>query len=229
MTDIEESIEAVIENYINNLNTCMPAKIERVDMTSMQVDARPLMVKRYINGTILPPPLIRNIPVVMSRNNASIFYMPLNNGDQVMLLFGQRDITEFLGSTDEFDFYFPQSRRKYDINDAIAVPGLYSFNSQISNAPLNKALQNSPDLNIIHFDNVIRLSSEDGVEINTTTTTIKIDKNGLVTIEGDVQINGNVNVSGTVDADEVSANGVDLSTHIHSGVQTGGGTTGGPV
>jgi len=57
------------------------------------------------------------------------------------------------------------------------------------------------------------------------------------TSEGDIELKaptvkiiGNVDVTGDITADgEVKAGDIALSTHRHAGVQTGGGTSGGPV
>lgn len=71
----------------------------------------------------------------------------------------------------------------------------------------------------------------------------KINCSGLiegdVEITGNVQIGGNLNVDGTlgvtgattlstVSCSAITVNGISFSTHVHSGVQTGAGLTGGP-
>ena len=48
-------------------------------------------------------------------------------------------------------------------------------------------------------------------------------------IIGDINITGTIDVKGSVNAsEEVSAKGIKLSEHTHSGVKAGGDTTGGP-
>ena len=48
-------------------------------------------------------------------------------------------------------------------------------------------------------------------------------------IIGDIDITGSVNIEGNLDASEdVTANGISLKTHLHSGVKAGGDITGGP-
>lgn len=77
---------------------------------------------------------------------------------------------------------------------------------------------------------------EDGtVEINADTL---IDGNlhitGNLQVDGNAQIGGTLAVSGpttagAVTCSSISINGIDFSTHRHSGVETGGGNTGGPL
>lgn len=52
---------------------------------------------------------------------------------------------------------------------------------------------------------------------------LKQDNTAVLTATGGITINGNVTVNG-----DVTANGISLTSHIHSGVETGGGTTGTP-
>lgn len=52
---------------------------------------------------------------------------------------------------------------------------------------------------------------------------LKQDNTAVLTATGGITINGNVNVNG-----DVIANGISLTSHTHGGVETGGGTTGGP-
>ena len=79
--------------------------------------------------------------------------------------------------------------------------------------------------------------------------TFKINCSGLITgdveITGNVQIGGNLNVDGnasvggtlgvtgattasTISCTAITVNGLDFSTHVHGGVDTGSGTSGGP-
>lgn len=69
----------------------------------------------------------------------------------------------------------------------------------------------------------------DGLVIRLTGDGIEIMAPGGVTIEGPVDITGDVSVTGTITATEdVIADGISLKSHTHSGVQSGGSSTGGP-
>lgn len=59
--------------------------------------------------------------------------------------------------------------------------------------------------------------------------TAEVEAPGGLTIRADVTIEGNVTVNGNVDASEdVTADGVSLKSHVHSGVDAGSSNTGGP-
>lgn len=74
------------------------------------------------------------------------------------------------------------------------------------------------------------INASGGATINATTTI-----NGATTINGTLHVNGAVVFSGTllaggqITAPAVSIGGISFGTHRHTGVQTGGGTSGGPV
>jgi len=46
---------------------------------------------------------------------------------------------------------------------------------------------------------------------------------------GNIEVSGNMNVTGKVEANEVKEGTIRLGTHKHTGVQTGGGVSGGPT
>ena len=50
-----------------------------------------------------------------------------------------------------------------------------------------------------------------------------------ITVSGTATINGDLDVTGDITAGEVSVGVVNLSDHLHAGVTTGSGTSGGPV
>lgn len=59
--------------------------------------------------------------------------------------------------------------------------------------------------------------------------TLTITSDGGIAITGDVTIEGDVTVTGKLDAsDDVTAAGISLKTHTHSGVQAGASNTGAP-
>lgn len=60
-----------------------------------------------------------------------------------------------------------------------------------------------------------------------TVTSPTVSLSGDLTVQGNVTVNGGTGVS--VPSGDVIAGAIHLKTHKHTGVQTGGGTTGGPT
>ena len=93
----------------------------------------------------------------------------------------------------------PGAQSFFSMHDAVALPGF----GTLTNTPAK-----SDAITIQTTDGVTYLSLEDGVlTLNAAT----------INLQGDVSINGSLDV-----------NGIDFDTHIHGGVQTGGGVTSGP-
>jgi len=51
---------------------------------------------------------------------------------------------------------------------------------------------------------------------------------GDVTIDGNLTVNGDINCTGRVTCENATIAGIDFASHVHGGVQTGGGNTGAP-
>lgn len=147
----------------------------------------------------------------------------------------------------------PDDFRAYNINDAIAIPGLFAFEEGF---PIEVDA-----LNIQNNDSYVRIMDDGGITINSSNdvivesaTTLDVDSVGVITVNGDADINvtsgadvtinvtgtmtinGNLQVNGTIDAtqditgqQDVVASGTSLNSHVHGGVQTGGSNTTGPI
>lgn len=80
-----------------------------------------------------------------------------------------------------------------------------------------------------------RFNFSDGMYLGGLLNTVPANyiqfSNNTVTIntQNGVTINGNLTVNGSITGNEVTASGISLSNHVHSGVQSGGDNTGGPV
>jgi len=79
--------------------------------------------------------------------------------------------------------------------------------------------------------------NNDDVLITYAGSKVRIKPNGDVQVQapnilldGDARVTGDLKVDGNLDIDgQTVGNGINLNTHIHSGVQSGIGTTGEPV
>lgn len=128
MTTPTDIIRQAISSQICNIHTCLPAKIVSYDYTVQKATVQPLLSRRYKNGTeegdIQPIPEITNVPVIFPRSTGFSMHYPLNEGDNVMILFSERSMDEWL---DVGGKLAPLDPRKFDLSDAIAIPGLYPF------------------------------------------------------------------------------------------------------
>jgi hypothetical protein len=126
MTTPTDIIRQAISSQLCSVHTCLPAEIVTYDYTVQKATVQPLLRKRYRDGTVQALPEITNVPVIFPRSSSFSMHYPLNQGDNVMILFSERSIDQWLTSGGEIT---PLDSRKFDLSDAIAIPGLYPFSS----------------------------------------------------------------------------------------------------
>jgi hypothetical protein len=90
------------------------------------------------------------------------------------------------------------------------------------------ALHISGNVKVI-IDNNADISVGGNVTLTASDGTVTVDT-PTTKLTGDLQVDGSITVDGTVTADgEVTGNNIKLSTHTHSGVQSGPSSTGLPI
>lgn len=188
---LPDAMRVAISRAIAGIHTCLPGKIEKYDHEKQMASVKPLIKKFYLDNKTESLPVIVNVPVIFPRTANFSFTHPIEEGDLVLLLFCERSLEKYLAEGGEQE---PGDRRKHDLTDAIAIPGLYPF-SEPSEA------DNNEDVLIKFHEAELRIKPD-----------------------GNFYMKGDLIVEGDVVADDVS-----LKTHIHSGVETGGGVSGPPV
>jgi len=125
---IADAVANSFDYLISNVNTAIPATITHYDDLLKKATVKPLIMRTFSNGTVVSMPIIANVPVVMPRNALAGLNIPVSVGDTVLLIFSQRSLERWLFDGGEVE---PGLDRKFDLTDAIAIIGLYSFNSSL--------------------------------------------------------------------------------------------------
>ncbi len=182
------------------------------------VTLQPLVNQVDGAGNAVPQPQVFGCPYLRLQGGANAVILDPAVGDIGIAVFADRDISSVIATRAQAN---PGSRRRFDLSD-----GLY----------LGGVLNGTPSQYVQFNDGGITLTSPVAVTINApqTTCTGALTVQGLLTYEDGIagsggtgaaaQISGNISVTGG----NVTADGIDLKTHTHSGVQTGSGNTGGP-
>jgi Phage protein Gp138 N-terminal domain len=150
-------IQHIIDDALSSMHTAFPAQIERYDFTTAKADVKPLLSAVYPDGSVMELPVIPNVPVLWPRTSLGSISFPLQRGDGCLVVCSERSIDDWLtlGGINE-----PTDSRKFDLNDAIAIPGLYSFASQT------------------------KITGSDKFEIHYKDQQVTIDKDGNISIGG---------------------------------------------
>lgn len=150
-----EALQRIVNTFLfENCNTVVPAIVERQN-DNFRIECTPALNRKYPDGSILEYKPIVNVPLVYPRTRQAIFRLPkLQRGDTVLVLFAQKALDTWLSSSDGSKVS-PDDPRRFDITDAIAIPGLYPF-------PVNDPSPESIDNLEIKFGDSFFILKPDG-------------------------------------------------------------------
>jgi hypothetical protein len=139
---ITQYLEQVLRDYSDGVNTSIPARIERVETRGAnlwRVDVQPLIKADYTNEegsqVVETLPVVTCVPVVMPGAGGYRMTFPVLVGDTVLLVFSQASLDKWLhvgGLVDPGDF------GRFDLSDAIAIPGLRDFAHPWASSPMDR-------------------------------------------------------------------------------------------
>ena len=175
-----EAINNIIESRVH---TCIPGIVNKYDPSGPTVEATIAIKKELEDGTILEAPMVVAVPVIFPRTNRCHITFPLEKGDGVLLLFSERSIEEYCqnGTVNA-----PQDLRRFDITDAVAIPGFFGFKK-------GSTIEDGTKLEVV-FDSAKLVS--DGTNFEFT---------------GDIKVNGKLETTG-----DILANGISVDNHKHA-------------
>lgn len=195
----EAAFRAQIDARLKDLHTCLPGIIAKFDAATQTASVQPAIKRVFTEKGAVNLPLCVDVPVAFPGGGDFFVTFPVQAGDECLLLFSERAIDLWHAQGGTKP---PAEYRLHDLSDGIAIVGLNSHPKKIANF-------NATAMELRNRTNSVR---------------IRLNANGEIDIKGNVNIDGNLNITGTT-----IGNGVNLNTHRHSGVQTGGGNTGTPI
>ena len=214
------ALQFVIESAANKIATAIPVKVMAVNAggsgaATGYVDVLPLVAFVAGNGDTIQPVTLYHLPYCRVQGGVAALVIDPIPGDIGLAVFAHSDSSTVTQGTAEPQQ--PGSKRHHSMSDGFYIGGF---------------LNQSPSCYLeLMQDNTAVLNATGGVTINGNTTI-----NGNATINGDVTVNGNFSVVGgnstmsgsLITQGDVVSGGISVQSHVHSGVQTGGGTTGQP-
>lgn len=190
--ELADVVEQIVDHQLMGMNTCMPAVIESYDPATRTCSVKPALKRKYENGTLVERPLISDVPVMFNQGGKFSITYPLKRGDDVLLIFSQRSLEQWKGSTGIVD---PKDSRKFHLSDAICIPNNPRPSKNVNTADANKTL--------IQDDKSIIEMSEDGtVVIKNGNGSITLAATGKITCNAngklmEVDVNGKFKFEGT--------------------------------
>ena len=242
--NLPELIKRTIIQTMRQLRVSMPCEVVSYNSKRQMVDVRIVQPEIDLAGNIIPMPVITNVPVNFKRCGNSHITHPINKGDTGFVVFADRDISSWVETNNRS---VVDSARAHSMQDCYFDPGIIGGGTDA----------NPNDVEIKYNNTTIHLRKNGDVDINTSTKVnvtasneVNVTTNKLTVNAPNSYFNGNVFVSqllttggfvsngtsgggtaqftGSINVtDEVTASGIDLSTHRHPG--DSGGTTGQPI
>jgi phage baseplate assembly protein gpV len=233
--DPEEMMRMAQEGAQGKLWTAMPGIIQSFDALAMTCTVQPSIsaIVRDEDGTIgsLQLPLLLDCPVVFQGGGGVTMTFPIAKGDECLVVFASRCIDAWwqLGGVQG-----QAELRMHDLSDGFVLAGVRSQPRKISVNTSAAQLRSDDGSTLIELNptaKTIAMTAPNGATINANTTingTLHVT--GAVTCDSTLAVAGNTNVGGTLIATgNITGAGKSLNSHTHSGVQTGGGTSGPPT
>ncbi len=200
------TLESVIRKAINkslmSLHTVHPAKVKKL-RNDGTVDVDLMIHSVFANGSNESLPSITQLPVLYMGSNDYQISFPIQEGDEGLALFAERDISRFI-STGETGS--PNALRLHDLSDAMFLP-----------TPISAPKRIFPRNNVLLMSN--------------NSTEIEIS-NGVVKITGDLEVTGKATITDdieTLTGDVVATSkivpGVPIKLTDHQHLDSMGGQT----
>lgn len=218
---IEARIQRLETMFLGRVDSCQSSGVAG----SKTVGATPMSQMIDGNGNAYASPSYPSLPHYRIQQGTAAIIMNPRPGDIGVFICSKRDISNVSQGKQPGP---PGSTRSFSASDAVMVGSIHTKEPTyyISFEDQDKILIHAPAGVTIESDTAVTVKAPQ-VTIDAAETTIK----GHVTVEGGLNVAGGsgaaVDGSLTTTGD-VTADGISLTSHTHSGVTPGGGNTGGP-
>jgi hypothetical protein len=198
-----ETLDLVINSALSNLHTATIAKV--VAVGAKTIDVKPV-INKLVDNVSIESTTFTKVPPLFLQGGASYTAHPISVGDYCLLILTERCFDRWYEGQ---DFRLPAEFRMHDYSDGIAIVGV---NTRAGAITIPSVIQQTGDTN------------QDG---NYTHQGTRV-QTGNCTINGDLIVDGDITCTGRITCANATIAGIDFATHIHSGIEPGGGNSGGP-
>lgn len=122
-TTLEAGLKSIFHEFLMDLNTCTVGEITAFDGKN-KVSVQLGIKMRLEDGSEQLYPVLEGVPLFYPGGGGFRITFPVQQGDPVLVLFGQRDLERW---KTQGSITSAASNRRFHLSDAIAIPGLDSF------------------------------------------------------------------------------------------------------
>lgn len=153
-----DALDKFVNSRLASIHTALPAKVLSYDKTKKVCSVKPLLKKELESGVFVEYPVIDNVPVMFQQTTKAIISLPIKVNDTVLLIFSERSIDDWKTKGGIVE---PEDPRKFDISDAIAIPGLFPKSQGVA--------ADEDDILIEHTAGNVKIKSSGDVILNAGT------------------------------------------------------------
>lgn len=213
--DFVDALRKLIDSKTGEINTSLPGVV--VSYANGRASVQPTPKRRFADGDVLPFPILQNVRVCWPSFAGGLAGVkgPVLPGDKCLIVFAQQAVD----GTDDM--------RRFDISDAYVIP------CDLGAAGASDSANNA-DLTVFYGPGSIRISASGSVTITApggvSMVTPSVSNSGTLSNSGAVSMSSTLSASGKATfTTGASINGIEFSSHKHTGVQSGPSNTGVPI
>lgn len=214
--------QAQIDNKLTDVHTALPAIVISFDADTRTIKAQPTIQRTFsegigMSGDFNLPPCV-DVPVVFPMGGGYELTFPIKEGDECLLIFAERCIDAWFDSGEPKP---PADFRQHDLSDAFAIVGVRSLANKQPVWTGGVELHGKGN-HIRIDDSSIEAKTVSGTYAKLNPSSINMQAAGAtLTLSG-----GGLNCSVPITAPNLITSKMNVNTHVHGGVESGGSSTG---
>lgn len=196
----DELYRVIKDNILNTLRVSAPGIIDTFDPVTQTATVQIAIREKVTNIDMVEEwvdlPLLLDVPIVLPRAGNFVLTMPITKGDEVLVIFGDMCIDAWWNSGGVQNQI---ERRRHDLSDAFAIPGIWSQPNKLTNYSTTSAqIRTLAGNMMIELGSLIKLGNVNGGNYLTIEADGTLKNNGNSTVYNDLQFaisSGRVGVS----------------------------------
>ncbi len=218
----EEADRRMMDHLSAKIRVAIPARVVSFNASKQTIVAQPLIREKIIdraNGNVqwVTLPQILDVPVQFPQGGDLVMTFPLQAGDEVQLQFNDLNIDSWFTSGGIQNW---NDKRRHDLSDAVAIPGIRNQQRKISNFSTDAAEIRSLDGNTkirVESEKILLKRQSVETEVSSSQINLAFDASNSIKISSaGVEIKGVLKI-----------NGANYLNHRHADPVSG--TTGGVI
>lgn len=195
------TLRQVMRKQLQQTDNMLPAVVVSFDRVKNRAQVKPCVTLLTTDGRAIPRAAIASVPVVQMGGRGVVLNFDLQAGDLGWIHASDRDISQFLQS---YKVSPPNTVRIHSFQDAVFYPDVmkgWTIDPDDAGCAVLQSL-----------DGQTRISITAGrIKLTRGAKSVTLDGNGVTIVGG------------------LTVDGIVFGTHKHTGIQPGGGTSGGPT